>query len=261
MSETTPWPVRPTPAGRARSIAQRGGHALLQPSGTPAVRVTPRVHHVHSDTTATLLIATTNPLVAAMREHLFGELPAVLSVLDPAPIPLREPVRGRLWLTGVLRVLDGKKARDEVLSVAEDRPDGRLLEAGHRATVARLTSATLTVTDTDGTQPVPLDEFTATRPDPFCLMEDEWLQHLETEHRPFIDSLARYLPAELRQGQVRVLGVDTYGLRLRVETPDRDHDFRLPFSRPALNRQDLMVAVDDLLNQPLAASYVVADRR
>lgn len=90
-------------------------------------------------------------------------------------------------------------------------------------------------------------------------MGDEWLQHLETEHRPLIDSLARYLPGELCQGQVWVFGVNAYGLRLRVETPDRDHDFRLPFSRPALNRQDLMVAVDELLNEPLTASCVVAD--
>lgn len=253
MSETTPRPVLPTPAGRARSIARRGGQALLQPTDTPAVHATPLLHHVHPDTTATLLLETTDPLVSAMRQNPFGELPAVLGVLDPAPLPLREPVRGRLSLIGSIRLLDGKQAHDEVLTVAEQRPDSRLLEAGHGATVVRLSSTTLAVTDTDGSQPVHPDEFAAVRPDPFCLIEDEWLQHLEIAHRPLVDGLARHLPTELHGGQIWLLGVDTYGLRLRVETSDRDHDLRLLFPRPALDTQHLMAAVDRLLNHPLPA--------
>ena len=57
-------------------------------------------------------------------------------------------------------------------------------------------------------------------------------QHLDTAHRDVVARLADRLPARLRRGDVRPLGLDRYGVRLRVEGADGDHDVRLPFGKP-----------------------------
>jgi hypothetical protein len=227
---TTRRPAVPSPAERARTIARRGGRAALLPSETSA-RIAPLLHHIHDDGSATVLLADEHPLVGAAWHAPHSEVAAMLEVADPTPVRLREPVRGLLWLTGWLRVPEAEEAREAVLSVAERRPDSRLLDAGHGATVLKLHSASLVIADAEGTCSVQPDDFAAARPDPFCLHEDTWLRHLELSHRDVVGSLARHLPETLRGGHIRPLGLDRYGLRLRVESADGDHDVRLGFSQ------------------------------
>src|SRR5437016_3789319 len=104
MSETTETtqrrPATPGPAERARTIAARGGHAALLPSGAHSARIAPLLHHVHPDGTATVLLAAEHPLVDSAVQSPGGALTAMLEVADPTPVRLREPVRGLLWLTG-----------------------------------------------------------------------------------------------------------------------------------------------------------------
>lgn len=152
MGETTTRrPAMPGPAERARTIAKRGGRSALLPSGETTARITPLLHHVHADGHATLLLADEHPLVATTWQYPRGELAGMLEVTDPTPVRLREPVRGLLWLTGWLQVLSGEQARAEVLAVAEERADSRLLDAGHGATVLRLNTASLVLADSEGT--------------------------------------------------------------------------------------------------------------
>jgi len=99
-------------------------------------------------------------------------------------------VRGLLWITGWLRVLDGEEARSAVLEVVEAKPDPRLLDAGHGATVLRLTPASMVVADAEGTSSVRPSEFGEAEPDPFCLHEDQWLRHLELSHRDVVELLS-----------------------------------------------------------------------
>ncbi len=40
-------------------------------------------------------------------------------------------------------------------------------------------------------------DIAAARPDPFCLMEDHWLAHLEAAHPEVFVGLAQHLPPEL----------------------------------------------------------------
>ena len=75
-----------------------------------------------------------------------------------------------------------------------------------------------------GAEPVALDDLLAARPDPFWEMETAWLQHLDEDHRDLIDMLSRKLPPHMRRGRVRPLGIDRYGLRLRVENDHGDRD-------------------------------------
>jgi hypothetical protein len=48
---------------------------------------------------------------------------------------------------------------------------------------------------------------------------------------------------------VRPLGVVRCGLRLRVETPTRDHDVRLAFAKEASTPEELCEQVDTLVGR------------
>ena len=81
-------------------------------------------------------------------------------------------------------------------------------------------------------------------------MESCWLQHIDAAHREVVDLLASRLPAAMRRGHVRPLGLDRYGVRLRVEKDDGDHDVRLPFSAPVHDLTGLRRAIRVLLGCP-----------
>lgn len=252
-------PPAPHAAERARTIAARGGRAALLPStgvpsaGETADRISPLLHHVHPCGATTLLLPDDHPLVAAAWQAPRAELTAMLEIADHAPVQLREPVRGLLWITGWLRALDADEARDEVLTVVEQRPDPRLLDAGHGATVLRLTPASLVIADAEGTRSLRPEQFEAATPDPFCDQEDHWLRHLELSHRDVVVMLAKHLPEQLRGGHVRPLGLDRFGLRLRVEAPDNDHDVRIAFSGPVSSAKELAVELRRLVGCPFLA--------
>ncbi|TWP52760.1 DUF2470 domain-containing protein [Lentzea tibetensis] len=249
MSDTeTRRPPAPHPAERARTIAARSGPAALLPqSGT---RTSPLLHHVHPCGTTVLLLPDSHPLVATLWQTPRAEATAMLEIADQAPVPLREPTRGLLWITGWVQALDGTAARDEVLAVADAKPDHRLLDAGNGATVLRLTPASLVVADAEGTSSLRPEQFASAQPDPFCGSEDHWLRHLEIAHPDVVSQLARHLPDQLKGGNVRPLGLDRYGLRLRVEELDSDHDVRIAFSRPVDTPKELGAELRRLMGCP-----------
>jgi hypothetical protein len=222
-------------------------------SGRDTGRVEPHLHHVHADGTVTVLLADDHPLVVGALLAPRGERAAMIELADRAPVRLREPVRGLLWITGWLRALDGCRARHEVLAVAQDRPDSRLLDAGHGMTVLRLTPASLVLADGEGSQSVRPEAFAAASPDPFCRYEDEWLRHLEMSHRDVVGLLTRLLPTRLHGGHVRPLGLDRFGLRLRVELAEADHDVRLAFTRPATTPEDISMELRRMVGCPFLA--------
>jgi hypothetical protein len=242
-------PATPSPAERARTIAARGGRAALLPSGESQAGITPLLHHVHQDGTATILLAADHAMLDAAEPC----LPAMLEIADPTPVRLREPVRGLLWLTGWLRVLGASEARAQVLAIAEERPDSRLLDAGHSASVLRLESAALVLADGEGTCPVPPEEFASAIPDPFCQLENGWLRYLDSRHRDVVGKLIGHLPQQLRGGHIRPLGLDRFGLRLRVESVDGDHDVRLAFSGPVSDPERLGIELRRLVGCPFLA--------
>jgi hypothetical protein len=66
--------------------------------------------------------------------------------------------------------------------------------------------------------------------------------------------LARHLPQQLQNGHIRPLGLDRYGLRLRVESGACDHDVRLAFSCPVSNAQQLGRELRKLVCLPISES-------
>jgi hypothetical protein len=177
----------------------------------------------------------------------------MVELVDLAPVPLREPVRGLLWITGSLAPVELDHARAVALDLVERRPDPRLLDLGHGATMLALTPVSMVVADADGTHPVTPDTFAAAAEDPFCHQEAGWLRHLELSHTEVIHTLRRHLPDHLRGGHVRPLGLDRYGLRLRVEAVEDDHDVRLAFERPIGTLEELSGELRRLVGCPFLA--------
>jgi hypothetical protein len=207
-------------------------------------------HHVHPCGSTILLLPDEHPLVGQLWQTPRAEVTAMLEIADQAPVPLREPVRGLLWLTGWVTALDDEEARQEILAVADVRPDHRLLDAGHGASALRLTPASMVIADAEGTSSIRPEQFASAAPDPFCGNEDHWLRHLEAAHSDVVDQLARHLPEELRTGHVRPLGLDRFGLRLRVEAECDDHDVRIAFSKPVSTPQELAEELRRLMGCP-----------
>lgn len=257
---TTPTSIRrppaPSPAERAKTIAARNGPATLLPTAEQrdrpgqCGRVIPVLHHVHTSGSVSILLPDEHPLVKNAQQAQRGELAVMVELTDQAPVALREPIRGLLWITGWLRPLTDVSARARAISIAEARPDERLLDVGHGVTLLRLTPASLVLADAEGTHSLRPHMFSAAPPDPFHDYEAQWLRHLESDHADVVEQLGRHVPAELRGGRIRPLGLDRYGLRLRVEADSGDHDVRLAFSRPVEGPQQLSGEIQRLLGCP-----------
>jgi Protein of unknown function (DUF2470) len=249
----TDRPPTPSPAERARTVAARGPATLLPPMpslppvGMPADRVSPLLHHVHDDGAVSVLLPDDHELTAST------SLTSMVEVVDVAPVPLRESVRGLLWITGHLTAMPLPEAREVALAIAAHRPDPRLLDLGHGATLLRLAPVSMVIADADGTHPVSPKTFMEADPDPFCHEEAGWLRHLELSHTEVVHTLRRHLPAQLQGGHLRPLGLDRYGLRLRVEGIDGDHDVRLAFSRPIATLPELAEELRRMVGCPFLA--------
>ena len=177
----------------------------------------------------------------------------LLELTDRAPVELREPVRALLWISGWLRIPDPGAARRAAMQVADASSHPGLLDLGHGATLVKLCPSSAVLADAEGTAALAPVDLAAARPDPFCLLEDHWLGHLEDSHPDVFDALARHLPPQLRHalgGRVRPLGMDRCGLRLRVETADGDHDVRLAWPQEATTADELRVQLGLLVGCP-----------
>lgn len=242
-------PRAPTHAERARSAVARGGTAALVGTGSPVAR--PIVHHVRADGSAVLAFDDSEPLLTQVRSAERSGLASMFELADSTPVDLREPVRGLLWITGWLHHPNPVSARRLAMHMADVRPHPALLDIGAGVTILRLVPGSVVLTDAEGSTALTPVELAAARPDPFCHLERAWLVHLEEAHSDVVAALARHLPPTLREAagaRVRPLGVDRCGIRLRVETPDRDHDVRLAWQRDALTQDELRVQLSLLVN-------------
>ena len=238
-------PAAPPAAERARGIISRGGRAVVV-GLDQAQRVVPLLHHVDPDGTSTLLVSDDHQLLDWVRNGPRNGLPAMLELADTAPVALREPVRGLLWISGWLTEPEPTYARRLACEIAEERSHPRLLDLGHGAGMLRLRPGSAVLADAEGSASLAPAQLAAATPDPFCMLEHGWLRRLEDRHQDLIRALVRHLPLALRQvpnSRIRPLGVDRLGIRLRVETDDGDHDVRLAFQGPADDPEQLRAQV------------------
>ncbi|MDP7706191.1 DUF2470 domain-containing protein [Mycobacterium sp. TY815] len=243
----------PTTAERIRSACSRADGALLAVEGQEPV--TAPVHHLLHDGSFAVAV----PRGGAT--DLQCGTQALLELTDYAPLPVREPVRSLVWVRGQLhRIPPGAVAKMLDLIATED-PNPVLLQVDTprstasdddepRYTLLRLVIDSVVVTDATGAEPVSVRDLLAARPDPFCEIESTLLWHLATAHNDVVARLVSRLPAPLRRGQVRPLGLDRYGVRFRVEGNDGDRDVRLPFHKPVDDMNGLRQAIRVLMGCP-----------
>lgn len=237
----------PTTAERVRSACVRAGGAMLAADGAPPVG-TP-VHHLLPDGSFAVTVAEDSAIAIAAAGSADG-VAAVLELTDYAPIPLREPVRSLVWIRGRVHEVDAASVRQLLDAIAAEHPNPALLEVGAGHVLLLLVVESVVVADSTGAEPVRLGALLAAQPDPFCDLESAWVCHLEADHPEVMSRLACKLPVALRKGRVRPLGLDRYGIRLRIEGFDEDHDVRLPFAAPVRDVTGLGKAIRALMGCP-----------
>ena len=249
----------PTTAERIRSTCVRAGGALLAVDS--AEPLTTPLHHLLADGSFAVGVPIGGPVAEQVVDCGAAGAPAVLELADYAPLPLREPVRSLVWIRGRLHQVSPCAVSGLLDLIAAEHPHPALLQVltpgsgpvadgDTQYLLARLEIESVVVTDATGAEAVDTAALLAARPDPFCALESCWIKHLDTAHRDVVARLAARLPARLRRGDVRPLGIDRYGMRLRVESADGDRDVRLPFRKPVDDMVGLSQALRVLMGCP-----------
>ena len=235
------------PAGRCSPSRASNPAAIARPS--PARRRVVRDHRCVRRRAGRSLVAAAGA----------AGVQAVLEMTDYAPLPLREPVRSLVWIRGRLQNVPACEVSGLLDLIATEDPNPALLQVNSgpshgdgdaRYALMRLEIDSVVVADSTGAESIGVSTLLGARPDPFCAMESCWLQHMESAHREVVDRLATRLPMALRRGRVRPLGLDRYGVQLRVEGDDGDHDVRLPFTKPVDDITGLSQAIRVLMGCP-----------
>jgi uncharacterized protein DUF2470 len=250
----------PTTAERIRSACARAGGALLalESRGPRQDPVVAPVHHLLPD--GSFAIAAPVDGASEAERPLSGSQ-ALLELTDYAPLPLREPVRSLVWVRGRLERVAPYAVATMLDRIAAEHPNPALLQVETprsapsdgeetRCALLRLEIASVVVTDATGAEAVSVADLLCARPDPFCEIEASLLWHLDTAHNDVVARLVSRLPAPLRRGQVRPLGIDRYGVRFRIEDDENDHDVRLAFHRPVDDMPGLSQAIRVLMGCP-----------
>ncbi|GAA4804966.1 DUF2470 domain-containing protein [Tomitella cavernea] len=206
-------------------------------------------HPLDTGALALLLPGTTTPYTDD------GHTPTgVLEITDHLVLGADRPVRSVTWLAGYLELLAPAAQRRMAVEIAETRPHEGLLDLGHSAVLAVLWPTSAVLADTHGIDVVDPTDLCTARADPFCLMEDAWLTHMELAHGDILAGLTRRLPPELRGNRVRPLAIDSHGITLRVAESLADDsgttDVRMPFGRTVRDPLELGRAVRTLARCP-----------
>jgi uncharacterized protein DUF2470 len=181
-------------------------------------------HTVTGDGRLLLRVPEDSALAAAAVCAPRGEPSAVLEFADVAPVPVRDRIRTRLWLSGRFTPVG------DSLALCPTR-----VVLGRRC----------------GTTVVDAHEFHSAVPDPLAVSEARLLTHLADAHPDAVERLTRLVAPAALQGAVRVqpLAVDRHGLTLRVERARAQGDVRLPFHAPADTVAQLMERIQALLTR------------
>ncbi|GGY88031.1 DUF2470 domain-containing protein [Streptomyces nitrosporeus] len=164
-----------------------------------------------------------------------ARVPVRLEFTDIAPAPVRDRLRARVTVTGLLAAPYGAEAGGNTC-----------VEFGRAV-----------VEDGGGRTFVTLDELRDTDPDPIATGEAAMLTHLLDGHGELVPLLLRLVQPQPDKGAVRVLplAMDRYGLTLRLEYPGTHRDARLPFAKPVTRIDQAGPRIHALLSAARRASH------
>ena len=191
-----------------------------------------------------LVVPSDGVVTAALRSSPLGDVPARLTVTDRTPFPLPHPVRGLVQLTGWVAPVAEYDVTRLVLDFADAHACDSLFDVGLSATLLRLELAEVQLEEAAGTTDVDPDDFLAARPDPVSRAENE----LVAEHCQALARLAARLQQRVgRLDNVRLLAMDLFGVRFRVQSRSGCYDLRVPFPAPLDGSAGFGAAVERLL--------------
>jgi len=228
----------PTPAEHARTFLAAATGLFL---GDPGEVVEVARHAMTTD--GTLLLAAA-PLrdVVGLRGH-DGPAPVRVGVVDVAPLPLADRVRGRVALVGEARVVRGQVPEDVAEHLLVD-VDGEVLRISPRriAVSGRLVGPTRRGVTVD------IEDYRVAAPDPLAGLEPDWLDHLVAEHGDVLEALAASVTGPRGRDAARAaraVALDRHGLVLRIGAVD----VRLTFRAPVTGGKELADAFADLVDR------------
>lgn len=233
----------PTTAERVRTVCARGDTAHLVADGAPAV--TSPVQHLLPCGHLALTLHDRSAL-----STMPADTPVVIELLDRVPGAPDESVRALVWIRGRLRPVAPSQVRAVLDAIAATNPHPALLDVGHRDRLLVCDVESAVFADATGADVVDRSELLAARPDPFCHLESAWVQHLQGRHPELVDRLRLHLPRGMRRGGLRLIGLDRYGLQVRVDGPAGSRDARVPFPRPVADGDGLAKALRSLMGCP-----------
>jgi hypothetical protein len=232
---------QPPAAERARTIAARPtaslyglGLGICQLWGAAT-----------TDTGDVLVVVPADGAVtAALRNSPLGDVPARLTVTDRTPVPVPHPVRGLVQLSGWVAPVAEYDVTRLVLDFADAQPCDSLFDVGLSATLLRLELAEVHLEEAGGTTEVGPDDFLAARPDAVSRAENELMAG---QCEALMRLAARVQRRVGRHDSVRLLGLDRFGVRYRVQGRSGCYDLRVPFAAPLDGPAGFADAVERLL--------------
>ncbi|MGW3630365.1 DUF2470 domain-containing protein [Streptomyces sp. NPDC005122] len=220
--------TRPTPAERVQSILYAAQSMTVVSDGSHAevhrLDGTSAMGRVHLHAPAENAPAGAGPRV-----------PVRLEFTDIAPTAVRDRLRARVTLTGLLAA-----------PYSNESPRSACMEFGQAV-----------VEDSEGRRFVTLDELEAACPDPMATSEASMLTHLVDSHEELVPLLLRLVRPRPVRGMIRAvpLAMDRYGVTLRLEYPTAQRDVRLPFATPVSDIDQAGPRIRALLAAARRVSY------
>jgi hypothetical protein len=233
--------LQPPAAERARTIAARPA-AYLYGLGLGICQLWGATTTDAGD--VLLVVPTDGVVTTTLRNSPLGDVPARLTITDRTPFPLPHPVRGLVQLTGWIGPVAEYEVTRLVLEFAEAHACDRLFDVGLSATLLRLDLGGVQLEEAGGATDVEPDDFLAARPDGVSRAESA----LVAEHCEALVRLASRVQRRVgRQDHVRLLGLDRFGVRFRVQSRHGCYDLRVPFAEPLDGPAGFAAAVGRLL--------------
>ncbi len=131
-----------------------------------------------------------------------------------------------------------------VLQFADAQPCESLFDVGLSATLVRLDLAEVLLEEAGVSTDVDVDDFAGARPDPISRAENELMAG---EYEALSRLSGRVQRWAGRRDDVRLLGLDRFGVRFRVQGRDGCYDLRVPFASPLNGPAGFAAAVEHLL--------------
>ena len=230
---------------RARTAATRAAAAVCVAGRDPS---RPLAHATTATGQVLVLVPADGEVAATLHRAPDRDVSALLMVSDRSPVPLRDPVRAQVWLSGWLTPVAAPDARAAAVAFAEVAPVGALLDVGRGTTLLSLDLAEVVLGECGTVTELQPEDYLAAAPDPLVGLEAAALQHLDAAHPEELALLRTRVPRRAAADDVvRPLGLDRYGFRLRIEQRRGHADVRVPFVEPVSDPEQLGAAVHRLM--------------